>query len=215
MHTFYCYNHMYIKTIRDCFLLSFLTSGTIFWSEIIDSVLTLVTRGPLYDPSAKKNWLSDRMSSTINYIEISITCILDPGAYEIYRHEALLFIFSLIKIKKIDTFLNWNLLLFLECEAKCCGSECNPTPLSSSSAALDIGVGVGAAVVIIIVIFVVVFIVRRRQGETADDTYLDVTHDNEVFNSVGGKKHVYNEAPHYYLTEIRATSEESLRKNAN
>ncbi|XP_078333915.1 VWFA and cache domain-containing protein 1-like isoform X2 [Crassostrea virginica] len=86
-----------------------------------------------------------------------------------------------------------------ECEAKCCGSECNP---SSSSAALSVGVGVGAAVVIIIVIFVVVFIVRRRQGETADDTYLDVTHDNEVFNSVGGKKHVYNEAPHYYLTEL-------------
>ena len=102
--------------------------------------------------------------------------------------------------------------IVLECEAKCCGSECNP---SSSSAALSVGVGVGAAVVIIIVIFVVVFIVRRRQGETADDTYLDVTHDNEVFNSVGGKKHVYDEAPHYYLTEISATSEESLRKNAN
>ena len=56
MHTFYCYNHMYIKRIRDCFLLSFLTTGTIFWSVIIDSVLTWVTRGPLfqrtYDPSA-------------------------------------------------------------------------------------------------------------------------------------------------------------------
>ena len=40
IHTFYCYNHMYIhiKTIWDCFLLSFLTSGTIFWSVIIDCV---------------------------------------------------------------------------------------------------------------------------------------------------------------------------------
>ena len=38
---------MYIKTKRDCFLLSFLTSGIIFWSEIIDSVLTWVTHGPL------------------------------------------------------------------------------------------------------------------------------------------------------------------------
>ena len=38
MHTFYCYNHMYIKTIPDCFLLSFLTSGTILWSLIIDTV---------------------------------------------------------------------------------------------------------------------------------------------------------------------------------
>ena len=51
MHTFYYYNHMYIKTKRDFFLLSnsFLTSGTILWSVIIDSVLTWVTRGP---PSA-------------------------------------------------------------------------------------------------------------------------------------------------------------------
>ena len=104
--------------------------------------------------------------------------------------------------------------MFLECEAKCCGSECNPNPLSSSSAALPVGVGVGAAVVIIIVIFVVVFIVRGRKGETADDTYLDATHDNEVFQSVGGEKHVYSEAPHYYLTEFSATSEESHSTNA-
>ena len=50
MHTFYCYNHM----IRDCFLLSFLTSGTIFWSVIIDSVLTglpVVLFQRTYDPS--------------------------------------------------------------------------------------------------------------------------------------------------------------------
>ena len=39
--------YMYINTIQYCFLLSFLTSGTIFWSVIIDSVLTWVTRGPL------------------------------------------------------------------------------------------------------------------------------------------------------------------------
>ena len=39
MHTFCCYNHMYIKTIQDCFQLSFLISGTIFWSIKIKSVL--------------------------------------------------------------------------------------------------------------------------------------------------------------------------------
>ena len=38
---------MYVKTIRAVFLLSFLKSGTIFWSVIIDSVFTRVTRGPL------------------------------------------------------------------------------------------------------------------------------------------------------------------------
>ena len=47
MHTLYCYNHTYIKTIRDYFLLSFHRSWTIFLSVIIDSVLTRVTRGPL------------------------------------------------------------------------------------------------------------------------------------------------------------------------
>ena len=47
MHTLYCYNYMYIKTIQDCFLLSFLTSGSIFWSVIKDSVLTSFIRGPL------------------------------------------------------------------------------------------------------------------------------------------------------------------------
>ena len=49
MHTSYCYNHIYIKTIRDlyCFLLSFITYWTIFWSVIIGNVLTWVTRGPL------------------------------------------------------------------------------------------------------------------------------------------------------------------------
>ena len=38
---------MFIKTIQECFLISFLTSGTIFWSVIIDSVLTCVTRCPI------------------------------------------------------------------------------------------------------------------------------------------------------------------------
>ena len=38
---------MYIKTKGYYFLLSFLTSRTIFWSVIIDSVLTWFTRGPL------------------------------------------------------------------------------------------------------------------------------------------------------------------------
>ena len=50
MNKFYCFNHTHIKTIRDCFLHSFLTSGTIFWSLIIDSELTRVTRGPLSAP---------------------------------------------------------------------------------------------------------------------------------------------------------------------
>ena len=103
--------------------------------------------------------------------------------------------------------------MFLECEAKCCGSECNPTPLSSSSAALDIGVGVGAAVVIIIVIFVVVFIVRRRQGETADDTYIHAVHDNAV--SLSGENVDYSKTTDYCITEFSATSEESLSTNAS
>ena len=47
MHICYCYHQIFIKTIRDWFLLSFLTSWTVFWSVIKYSVLTCVTHCPI------------------------------------------------------------------------------------------------------------------------------------------------------------------------
>ncbi|XP_022331682.2 VWFA and cache domain-containing protein 1-like [Crassostrea virginica] len=96
-----------------------------------------------------------------------------------------------------------------ECKAKCCGSECDPTSFSP----VYVGTSVGASVVLIIVIFVVVFIVRGRQGESANDTYLHATHDNEL--SFSGKNVDYSRTTEYHITEFSATSEESLNTNTS
>ena len=77
IHTFYCYNHIYIQTIRDCFLLSFLTCGTIFWSVWIDSVWTWVTWvlfQRTYDPSAISPPFMRHHGCTRNFVfEITFT----------------------------------------------------------------------------------------------------------------------------------------------
>lgn len=119
-------------------------------------------------------------------------------------------VYILLNYKMADTFLDFMHWLFSECKAKCCGSECDPT---SSFPAVYVGTSVGASVVLIIVIFVVVFIVRGRQGESANDTYLHATHDNEL--SFSGKNVDYSRTTEYHITEFSATSEESLSTNAS
>ena len=94
MHTFYYLNHMYLKTKRDCFLLSnsFLTSGTVLWSVIIDSVLTWVTRGPL---SAYIWSLQNYMLILLCHLTISAQSsgsLSNKGTFKWHRHRLSTFI---------------------------------------------------------------------------------------------------------------------------
>ena len=98
---------------------------------------------------------------------------------------------------------------FPECEAKCCGSQCDPKP-PSSALPYYIGGGAGGTAGLIIVIIIVVVIVRIRRCKP-DETYLDPTHEPNFLK----ENEDYSRATNYYLTQISVTSDESLGTNAS
>lgn len=98
---------------------------------------------------------------------------------------------------------------FPECEAKCCGSQCDPKP-PSSALPYYIGGGAGGTAGLIIVIIIVVVIVRIRRCKP-DETYLDPTHEPNFLK----ENEDYSRATNYYLTQISVASDESLGTNAS